>query len=254
MPTLLIQGQPEYVYGKKNTDAGPTVGPVISNSINGAGTTATLTFLITSGNVPLVGSLVTVIGTSNSSGAFNVTNAMVLSVSMVADTNGIQNGQCSITFTVSSSVQATTADAGQVYIEIPVVPDDLTATIVTNLATNAGASAPVAAPMGSIHMSGRSISVTVSLFENSTVYPSTLTGVTVVLQGANSDFDSEYNTIGTIITGGSAGNVYDFQSGEGNTSTGTLAAGSVTVPNFRFYRLCVTAATGAGYLSGKILM
>jgi hypothetical protein len=94
----------------------------------------------------------------------------------------------------------------------------------------------------------------VDLLASSTVYPSTLTGVTVVLQGANLDFDSEYNTIATVVTALAAGTVTDWQSGQGDTATGTLAAGSVNFPNFRFYRLNVTAATGAGYLTGKIMV
>jgi hypothetical protein len=29
--------------------------------------------------------------------------------------------------------------------------------------------------------------------------------------------------------------------------------GAVNLPNFRFYRFAITAATGAGYLTGKIM-
>jgi hypothetical protein len=75
-----------------------------------------------------------------------------------------------------------------------------------------------------------------------------------VIQASNVDRDDHYNTIGTVVTAGAAGNTYDWQSGQGNTSTGTLAAGSVDLLSFRFYRLQVsTGATGAGYIVGTIM-
>ena len=247
-PTLLIQGSPEYVYGSLNDKTGPTLGTIVSDSA--ATTTATVTFRILSGNVPTVNSLVTVSGAANSAN-FNVVNATIISVTCT------DAGICTITYAITSStVPAGTADAGQVYIAVPEVPDNLTASIVSNLATNAGASVPVAAPVGSTSI-GRSISVTVNLLANSTTYVSNLSGVTVVIQGANKDRDDFYNTIGTIVTGGSAGSVYDWQSGQGDdnaSGTGALADGDVNLPQFLFYRLKVSAATGAGYLTGSIMV
>ena len=244
-PKLLIQGTPEYVYGSFNSNTGPTLGSVISDS--SVTTTGTLVFTILSGNIPTVNSMITVVGTANSAGIFNVTNATLLTVSVTAA------GVATVTYAVSSTNQANTVDGGQVYIAQPEVPDNLTATIVTNLATNAGASFPVAAPVG-LPTDGRSISATLSLLANSTTYPSTLSAVTATIQGANVDLDSEYNDIGTLTAAGAAGGVYDWQSGQGISSTGTLAAGSVNLPDFRFYRLKITAATGAGYIVGKILV
>jgi hypothetical protein len=243
-PKLLIQGTPEYVYGSFNDKAGPTLGNIISDSA--VTTTATVVFQVTSGNIPAVNSLITVVGAANSAN-FNVTNATILTV--VSTDAGV----VTVTYAITSTSQGNTADSGQVYVSVPEVPDNLTAAIVTNLATNAGASFPVAAPVGSTTI-GRSISVTLDLLANSTTYPSTLSGVTAVIQGANLDLDSEYNTIGTIGTALGAGTVADWQSGQGDTATGTLASGSVNLPNFRFYRLNITAATGAGYIVGKIMV
>jgi len=246
-PVALILGTPEYLYGSFNDKTGPTFGYVQSNSA--AGTTGTLVFRIVSGNVPAVNSLITVVGCANSVN-FNVTNATILSV-LCTDA-----GMCTVTYTVSATTQASTPDGGQVTIAQPEVPNNLTAAIVSNLATNAGASAPVAAPVGA-PASGRSISVTLSLLANSTTFPSTLTGVTAVIQGANMDLDSEYATVGTITAAGAAGNTYEWQSGQGDDNaagTGALAEAGVNIPNFRFYRLNISAATGAGYIVGKILM
>jgi len=247
-PTLLIQGTPEYVYGSFNDKTGPTFGYIVSDSA--VTTTATVTFRIVSGNVPTPNSLVTVVGAANSAN-LNVTNGTIITATTT------DAGISTITYAItSSSIAPGTADGGQVYIAVPEVPDNLTAGIVSNLSTNAGASAPVAAPVGSTSV-GRSISVTVNLLANSTTYVSNLTGVTVVIQGANKDRDDFYNTIGTIITGGSAGNIYDWQSGQGDdnaSGTGALADGGVNLPQFLFYRLKVSAATGAGYLTGSIMV
>ena len=247
-PTLLIQGSPEYVYGSLNDKTGPTLGTIVSDSA--VTTTATVTFRILSGNVPTPNSLITVVGASNSAN-LNVTNGTIITASTT------DAGISTVTYAItSSSIAPGTADAGQVYIAVPEVPDNLTASIVSNLATNAGASVPVAAPVGSTSV-GRSISVTVNLLANSATYASTLSGVTVVIQGANKDRDDYYNTIGTITAAGAAGNIYDWQSGQGtdkSTGTGVLADGDVNLPQFLFYRLNVTGATGAGYLTGSIMV
>ena len=245
MPVCLIQGTPEYLLGSLNTQAGPTQGFVISDSA--ITTTGTLTFRIASGNIPVVDSLITVVGTANASGNFNVTNATILSV---ATTDA---GICTVTYAItSSSVAANTPDAGQVYIEVYTVPDNLTAGIVAALPIS---SVPAAAPVGA-PTSGKSLSASVTFPANTTAHPNTLSAVTVVLQGSNVDKDSEYKTIGTITTTGAAGNTYEWQSGQGQSNasgTGALADGAVNLPNFRFYRFSVTAATGAGYIIGKIM-
>ena len=247
-PTLLIQGSPEYVYGSLNDKTGPTFGYIVSDSA--VTTTATVTFRILSGNVPTPNSLITVVGASNSAN-LNVTNGTIITASTT------DAGISTVTYAItSSSIAPGTADSGQVYVAVPEVPDNLTASIVSNLATNAGASVPVAAPVGSTSV-GRSISVTVNLLANSATYASTLSGVTVVIQGANKDRDDYYNTIGTITAAGAAGNIYDWQSGQGtdkSTGTGVLADGDVNLPQFLFYRLNVTGATGAGYLTGSIMV
>jgi hypothetical protein len=77
----------------------------------------------------------------------------------------------------------------------------------------------------------------------------------VVLQGANFDLDGQYNTVGTIGVGMLAGNTYEWQSGQGDPTapSNSLAIGNVNLPNFRFYRVQVTAATGAGPIVAKLL-
>jgi hypothetical protein len=243
MPKLLIQGTPEYVYGSLNDKTSATLGFVISDSA--VTTTGTLTFQITSGNIPTVGSLITVVGTANATGNFNVTNAIILTVVTTI------TGLCTVTFAITSStVAAGTPDSGQVIIPQIEIGDNLTAGLVAALPYS---SVPVAAVVGAT-VTGRSTSATVTLPPNSAAFPSTLSGVTVVIQGSNIDRDDHYNTIGTITTTGAAGNTYDWQSGQGDaTLPAVLADGNVDILSFRFYRLAVTVATGAGYIVGTIM-
>lgn len=245
MPVLLIQGTPEYLFGTFSTQVGPTQGFIISDSA--VTTTGTVTFQIVSGNIPVVDSLITVIGSANAGGNFNVTNATVLTVTTTT------TGVCTVTYAITSStVAAGTPDSGQVYIEVYANPDNLTVGIVAALPA---ASIPAASPVGA-PTSGKSLSASVNLLASTAAHPSTLSGVTIVIQGANTDADGEYKTIGTLTAAGAAGNTYDWQSGQGQSNaagTGALADGAVNLPNFRFYRLAITAATGAGYLTGKIM-
>lgn len=228
MPKLLVPGVPEYVWGSWNDRVGPTQGIVLQSL--SIGTTAELIIKIISGNVPVVGSLITVVGVSASSN-FNVTNVVITAVSAA---NNPDNGVYAIAYTITSTFTPIQADAGQIIVPQPEIGETVSDT---------GASSPVA--VGAWFPSGKSLSVTLTLGTG-------ISGVTAVLQGANRDYDSEYNTIATIGTGLGVGTT-DWQSGQGDTATGTLAAGSVNFPNFRFYRLNLTAVTGSGNVIAKIM-
>jgi hypothetical protein len=204
-------------------------------------TTGTLTFRIVSGNVPAVGSLITVIGTVNGSGNLNVTNAQILSATTT------DAGISTVTYTIASSIVAAgTPDVGQVLVPQPELGDILAAFPASSIA--------VACPSSPGNQSGKSLSATVKLPAQQLGVASTLSAVTVLIQGANFDEDAQYNTIGTITAAGTASggpNVYDWQSGQGNS--GTLASGDVDLINFRFYRLQVSAASGSGPVVGTIM-
>ena len=235
-PQLLVSGQAAYVWGSFNDHTGPTLGNVISNS--GVTTTATLKFQLLSGNVPVAGSLITVVGCANSAN-FNVTNVAIISVSAAASPDA---GVYTVTYAISSTNQATLADGGQVVVPQPEVSETISAT---------GASVPVSAGAVGPGNNGRSLSVTVKLPNSGS-----LSGLTVVIQGANFDIDSEYATIGTITASGAANNTYEWQSGQavGAAAPGVVGSGSVDLINFRFYRLNVTVLTsGTGPIIGKIV-
>lgn len=206
---LLVPGTPSYVFGSWNDRTGPTIGSVISDSA--VTTTGTLTFRILSGNVPVVGALITVRGTSNASGHFNVTNATILTVSAPADPDA---GIYTVTYAITSSTLSTTGDSGEVCIPQPEIGEALTA---------GAASVPVAAPYAAGNTNyEKTISVNVK-------FPSSPTTAVVVLEAANFDLDSEYATIATVVDDASP-----------NPQDGQIEVES----NFRFYRLKVLSTTG----------
>ena len=230
MPQLLTPNQPAYVWGSFNDRVGPTQGVVLQSV--GIGATAELVVKILSGNIPVVDSLITVVGVPADVG-FNVTNVAIEAVDTFPHANQPDNGVYVLAYAaaVTSPIQAA---AGQFIVPQPEVGETISGT---------GASVPVAT--NAWNVSGKSLSVTLTIGTG-------LSGITAVLQGANRDIEAEYNTIGTIGTGLGVGTT-DWQSGQGDTATGTLAAGSVNFLNFRFYRINLTAVTGSGLLIAKIM-
>lgn len=245
-PKLLVEGTPEYAFGSRNADVSPTQGLILKDSGNGS--TSTFVIQILSGNVPTLDSLFTSVGTANAAGAYNLTNVGILSVSAAASPDA---GVYTITV-AGSGTSVLTVDAGQFYIEVPEVGDQLTA----GLISSGVSSAPVVSPVSPPNSVGKSISVTVKLPATTAANPSNLASLAVVIQGANLDYDTEYSTIGTVMSGGSAGNTYEWQSGQavGAAAPGSVGSGSVNLPNFRFLRLQVsTGGSGTGPIIGKIM-
>jgi hypothetical protein len=230
-PQLAVAGTPSYLLGSYNDRTSPTLGFVISDSA--VTTTGTLTFQITSGLPPIVGALITVVGTANASGNFNVTNAAILTV--VTNTT---TGVCSVTYAITSStVAANTPDAGQV-----IVPQTEVGEAVGS-GTVPYASVPVARPFNNPEMQeGQSLTATLNMSAG-------LSGVAAVLQGADIDLDSEYQPIHTFGTSG----LSTFQSGQDTpAAAGNSNPGGAPVLNYRFYRFNISAATGSGTVIGKI--
>lgn len=237
---LGVAGTPSYLLGSYNDKTGPTQGYVISDS--GSTTTGTLVFQIVSGNVPVSGSLITVVGTTNGSGNMNVTNAAVTVVSTTLQ------GVCTVTYTISSSTFPSTQDFGQVIILQPEVAETISG--------SSYSSVPVARPFNNPNIQeGQSLTATLNLPSGGT-----LSGITAVLQGADFDIDSEYKTIHTFASVTGAGTSETFQTGSdtqfitATAAPGTIGSnpGGVNLLNYRFYRFKFTAITGSGGAIGKI--
>jgi hypothetical protein len=169
LPRLLIPGQNAYVFGSYKQNASPTRIAVATVAI--ATNVATVTGTVTGGDIPVVGSLISIQGTQTSSGAFNVTNAALLSATFVPATSGI-----TVTFALTHANAGVVADSGLALIPQPEVAEVTT----TNTPSIA-----VAVQENEIFLqSGRQVSVGI-----------VGTGV-YQLQGADFDQDSEYTSLG----------------------------------------------------------
>ena len=212
---LLVSGRNSYLYGSYTDKVSPTFGYVLSNS--SIGTVGSVVFQIRDGNPPIVGALITVRGTENSGGVFNVVNAIILSAVTNTDT-----GVSTVTYAVASTTQASAADNGQVDVPQPEIGETLVN----------GSSAPVAMPFQNAQMGqGKDLVAVVS-------FPTIPTTAVVTLQSALIDLDAEYADIvtvasitGSVVTGG-------------QVSVGDMAA--------RFYRFHTTGLTGVGTIIGKL--
>jgi len=178
-PNAMTPGMPIYLWGSYNDKVGPTVGNVLGNSASG--TTATLRVQILGGNVPKVGALITVVGTANSAGIFNVTNAAITAVSAAINPD---SGIYAIQYAISSTTQLYTQDAGQFQVPQPEIAEALAA----------GASIPAVMPF---NVMGPNLNQALTAVVS---FPSLPTSVVVYLQQAIFDIDSEYQTVCTVAT------------------------------------------------------
>jgi hypothetical protein len=206
-PQLVQKGVAAYLFGSLNMLRGETKGYVTQDAI--AANVATVTVSINQGPIPSVGDLITIWATSNSSGAFNVVRAVITGVSITATT-----GQGTITFALTASNQAATADAGAFLIEVAEVGETLT----NNTFSTA---CMIQAPQGDSQFT---ITTAIS-------FPSSPTAATVSLQAAVRDVAAEYTTIGTAaVLAASA------------FTAGPVA--SFALQRANFYRFAITGVSG----------
>jgi hypothetical protein len=173
-PTLLQPGQPGYAFGSWSEGSPDTRMQVTTTAR--AASVATIGVLIIEGKIPLVGSLITVLGTAQAGGAFNVTSVAITAVSINSTT-----GVGTIQFAIGAGTTVQAADFGVAMSATPEAGEALTNT--------ASQSFAIQVPAGQ-NESGRSITW-------STVYPSAPGAVTMALQGSNFDLDSQYQTLDT---------------------------------------------------------
>lgn len=211
---LAQKGLATYLFGSFNAHQGDTV--MLVNNVALTTNVATLTVQITAGEIPTVGSLITVQQTQSTSGLFNVVRAKLTGVTIVAAT-----GAGTVTFALTHADVVTAADTGSAVVEVPEVGETVAAV----------KSVPCIfdAPHGSSQF-------TITTAVTFTTLP---TAMTVSLQVALRDVDSEYSTIGTAAV--VAGTAYT----QGPTSGFTLQKGMY----YRFIGSGLTLGSGAGMVA-----
>jgi hypothetical protein len=136
---LALPGIPAYLWGSLNDRVSPSRMTISNVALTS--NVATLTVQVIEGNIPAVGALVTVKGTQQASGAFNVTAVALTGVTINATT-----GAGTITFALTHADVVSHADSG-----LAVAPQ---AVVFESVSTNEN-SVPVALPMA---QDGKSLS------------------------------------------------------------------------------------------------
>jgi hypothetical protein len=199
----LLEGIPGYSAGSFALGQAPTRMYVTTVAV--AANVVTLGVKVVEGNIPAVGSLITVRGTVVGGAPVNVTNVALASVTITAST-----GAGTVTYAATTPNITTTADGGQATVTVPEVGDALAVQKYQQLGV------PYANPE---LVTGRVVTWSWST-------PSAPASIALQLEGAINDVDTEYVIIGISQT----------------TLLGTII-GNVPI-GVRFLRINVTATAG----------
>jgi hypothetical protein len=215
-PVLLQADKPEYLYGSYSDTTAPSRLTVTNVALTSD--VATLTVQVREGNIPTVGSLISVIGTQSTSGLFNVSNVDITAVSINAT-----SGAGTVSFALTHADVTSAANSGQALVPVPIVGE----------AIQAGSSAPATSPYNDPNTDG-------ARTYTAQVYFQTIpTAVTVTLQAAQFDNDADYQSLGTVATV-AAGAV-------------TLSQAQFQLENNRFLRFATSGLTGTGVYAAALL-
>lgn len=215
-PVLMVGGRTEFLYGAWSDTVSPT--QITISSVAIASNVATVVGTIVSGNIPTVGSLVSVEGTASDSGAANVTNVALASVTANQTTGAI-----TITYAATGTNQTTTADSGFALVPQPITYDTLVA----------GSSKQAASAENDPSTSDE------RAYFAQVFFGTIPTACTVSLQASLVDQDADYQTVGTVATV-AAGAV-------------TLSGASFANANYKFLRFNVSGLTGTGTIAAALM-
>ena len=183
IPPMLLPGIPGYSYGSFNPDLPTTRMQVTSVAITS--NVATLGVQMVEGNIPAVGSLISVRGSQTASGAFNVSNVALASVTIDKIT-----GAGTVTFALTHADVATdssSAAAGAADVPVPEVAEAMTNSTGLQLTMQ---------PASGLPNNSRDL-----LWDIET--PSAPSSFSAALQVSETDVDGDYTTIDTATAVGS---------------------------------------------------
>ena len=214
-PQVAVSGQPAYFFGSMPWDTQDTIMQVTNVALTS--NVATLTVTVLAGNIPAVGQLVTVQGTQNTSGLFNVSAVALTGVTITAST-----GQGTITFALTHANVSSTADAGKAY-----VPIQETSEVCQN-----GASVAIYVPAQEpVDFGAKTITV-------SSIFPSLPTAATLTLYTAINN---------NPIAAGTNGSEWTSMGVVGTVAGGVQTVGPLktfTTPAGRWFQVVASSVTG----------
>lgn len=212
LPEIAIPAKPAYFFGSLPVDTQDTQMRISNVALTT--NVATVTGTIYQGNIPAVGNFITVAGSTNTSGLFNINHAVITAVSGTPST-----GVYSISYALTHANVVSVADSGMAIIPIAEVPETLAN----------GTSVAIYVPSNELRDLGEK-SITVA-----TTFPSLPTTATVTLYTAITNnpqaAGTEWTSMGVVavVAGGvqTAGPLQTF-----------------TSPAGRFFRIIASSVTG----------
>jgi hypothetical protein len=213
---LLVAGKAEYLFGSLPR----LLAQMVVTNVALTSNVATLTVGVIAGDIPAVGDLISVQGTQQASGAFNVSAVVLTGVTINKD-----SGVGTVTFALTHANVTSVADSGAA----------LTTVVEASEAISNGNSIPFTVEWSEPETSiARTVTCLIKTAAN------TLTGtVTAQLAGALRNEDSDYYRIGTAVSIPTTAQNIPF---------------ILTLANWRFYRLNVSGITGgAGTIIAKVM-
>ena len=225
---VAVSGTPCYFYGSLNQDQQDMLAQV--TSVACTSNVATIGITIQQGNIPIVGNLLWVNGTTNASGAYNVSAVAIASITAVSASAGTYT----LTYACTTADLATAAAAGKAIVPVQEVAE----------AVAANQSVAIYVPSQEPVDNGvRSITV-------ATTFPTiqaTTGAATVTLYTAINNNGIPVGTTGTEWT--SMGVVATVAAGA--QTVGPLK--TFTIPAGRWFCLVVSGVTGKNTLIAKML-
>lgn len=227
LPEVAVSGQPAYFYGSFPRDTQDMLAQV--TSVACASNVATIVMTIQQGNIPVVGNLITVQGTTNASGAYNVTAQPIASISGTPST-----GVYTVTFACTTANLTTASAAGKAIVPIQEVAETCAANQSVAIyvpsqepVDNGVRSITVATTFPTLQVSTGAATVTLyTAIQNSPIAPGTA--------------GSEWTSMGVVATAAA-----------GAQTVGPLK--TFTVPAGRFFCLVVSGVTGTNTIVSKML-
>lgn len=222
---LLVAGKPEFLIGSFNEDVALMRAIITNTTANG--TTGVVTVGILEGNIPKVGDLISITGTTQGGGALNAIGTVALTAVSINAATGVGT----LSFLTAASF-AGGADTGQAIVEYTPVDE----TFATGGSLVYTRTIPVTVQFNDPETNtGRTVTVTVEVDTNTLS-----TTLTANLQGALRNVDRDYVNINSTA---------DFS--YATTVTG-IQQKIYTLQNWRYYRLFLALTAGTGAATGHV--
>lgn len=215
-PILVMKGVAAYLWGFFSQLNGDSRLALTNTALTS--NVATVTVLLVQGPTPVVGSLISIINSTNTSGTFNVNRAVITAVTIDPIT-----GAGTITFALAHADITATADAGTVIVEPAEVGETVSgsANSIACVFQAPEGDSQFTVPMAVTGAAG-------------------ITAMTATLQVAIKSNDSEFTNTAFVVT---------------KTGATTYTAGPVvqaTLQRGYCYRIAITGVTGSGLVVGKL--